>query len=199
MLKNNPENGTMSIRGVVGQDFTAEQFIAALDEQNGQDVEILLDSEGGLVTEGLAIYNAIATYNGDVTIRIDTLCASIATVIACAASRVEMNSTARYMIHKCWVVAIGNSDELRSLAVMADMLDGDMADIYEGRSDLTKAEIMDAMTAETWYSPDEALAAGFVDEVIQVTSKSGPQASACRPKAPVALFEANAKIALLGL
>lgn len=199
MLKNNPENGTMSIRGVVGQDFTAEQFIAALEEQDGRDVEILLDSEGGLVTEGLAIYNAIATYNGDVTIRIDTLCASIATVIACAASRVEMNSTARYMIHKCWVVAIGNSDELRSLAVMADMLDADMADIYEGRSDLTKAEIMDAMTAETWYSPEEALAAGFVDEVIQVTSKSGPQASVCRPKAPVALFEAQAKIALLGL
>ena len=188
MLKNKPEAGVIEMRGVVGFDFTADDFRAALDEHNGADVTIIVDSEGGKVTEGVSIYNAIATYTGNVTVKIDTICASIATIISCAATKVVMNSTARYMIHKCWVTAMGNSDELRNLAVMADMLDGDMADIYAQRTGKSKETLLGAMAAETWYSPEEALAEGFIDEIVQVDPKSAANAAVVKDRAPVALF-----------
>jgi ATP-dependent protease ClpP protease subunit len=87
-LESDPANKTIQMRGPVG-DFdggiSADDFRDCLNEHAGQDVTIHLDSEGGVVSEGLAMYNAIMQHEGEVTIHIDTLAASIATVVCCAA------------------------------------------------------------------------------------------------------------------
>ena len=109
-LETDPKNKTIQMRGPIG-DFeggiSADDFRDCLRGHEGSDVTIHLDSEGGVVSEGLAMYNAIMQHDGEVTIHIDTLAASIATVVACAADKVIINSNAKFMVHRCWTMAMG--------------------------------------------------------------------------------------------
>ena len=110
-LESNPEKGSITMRGMIG-DFqnaiSADDFRSCLEDHEGKDVTIYLNSEGGSVTDGLSIYNAIVSHGGRVKVHVDTLTASIATVICCAADEVVMNSNAKYMVHRCWTTAMGN-------------------------------------------------------------------------------------------
>jgi len=173
-LETNPMNQTITMRGGIG-DFenhiSADDFLSALSEHAGEDVTILLDSEGGSVTDGLSIYNAIMQYNGNVTVHIDAICASIATVIACAADRVVMNSNAKFMIHRAWTVAMGNSVEFRSMADILELMDADIASAYGDKTDLPEDELLAMMEAETWMSAEQAYDLGFVDEIHEISRK----------------------------
>ncbi len=173
-FETNPTVGTITMRGGIG-DFenhiSADDFLSALSEHAGEDVTILLDSEGGSVTDGLSIYNAIMQYSGNVTVHIDAICASIATVIACAADRVVMNSNAKFMIHRAWTVAMGNSVEFRSMAEILELMDADIASAYGDKTDLPEDELLAMMEAETWMSADKALELGFIDEINQISRK----------------------------
>ena len=132
----------------------------------------MLDSEGGSVTDGLSIYNAIMQYSGNITVHIDAICASIATVIACAADRVVMNSNAKFMIHRAWTVAMGNSVEFRSMAEILELMDADIASAYGDKTDLPKDELLAMMEAETWMSAEQAYDLGFIDEINQISRKT---------------------------
>lgn len=180
IFESNPEAKKITMRGGIG-DFenhiSADDFIAVLGEHSG-DIEIELDSPGGSVTDGLAIYNAISNYDGKVTVHIDTLAASIATVVACAADYVKMNSNGKFMIHRAWTVAMGNCKEFRSMADLMEMMDGDIADVYEHRTDIPKDELLAMMDKETWLSAQDAAEKGFIDEVVEVKSKEKPKAEA---------------------
>lgn len=173
-FETNPTVGTITMRGGIG-DFenhiSADDFLSALSEHAGEDVTILLDSEGGSVTDGLSIYNAIMQYSGNVTVHIDAICASIATVIACAADRVVMNSNAKFMIHRAWTVAMGNSVEFRSMAEILELMDADIASAYGDKTDLPEDELLAMMEAETWMSAEKALELGFIDEINQISRK----------------------------
>lgn len=173
-LETNPAAQTITMRGGIG-DFenhiSADDFLSALSEHAGEDVTILLDSEGGSVTDGLSIYNAIMQYSGNVTVHIDAICASIATVIACAADRVVMNSNAKFMIHRAWTVAMGNSVEFRSMADILDLMDADIASAYGDKTDLPEDELLAMMEAETWMSAEQAYDLGFIDEIHQISRK----------------------------
>ena len=171
-LESNPEAKTITFRGFVGDydnGISADDFRAVLAEHEGQDVTIHLNSEGGSVTDGLSIFNAISQHDGEVTVHIDALAASIATVICCAADKVIMNSNAKFMIHRAWTVAMGNCVEFKKMANIMEMLDGDIADVYEGRTGIAKDELLSMMDEETWMTADEALASKFVDEVHDVS------------------------------
>ena len=185
-LETNPEAKTITMRGPIG-DFdggiSADDFRDCLKEHAGSDVTIQLQSEGGSVNDGLSMYNAIMQHEGKVTIHIDTLAASIATVIACAADEVVMSSNAKYMIHRCWTVAMGNCKDFRSTADVMEMLDQDIADSYVERTKKDKAEIIEMMDAETWMSAEDALAMGFIDSIYKVERK---------PKAEVEMPEIKA-------
>ena len=180
IFESNPEAKKITMRGGIG-DFenhiSADDFIAVLAEHSG-DIEIELDSPGGSVTDGLAIYNAISNYDGKVTVHIDTLAASIATVIACAADYVKMNSNGKFMVHRAWTVAMGNCKEFRSMADLMEMMDGDIADVYAYRTGNDKDELLAMMDKETWLSAEDAAEMGFVDEVVAVNSKEKPKAEA---------------------
>ena len=180
IFESNPEASKITMRGGIG-DFenhiSADDFITVLGEHSG-DIEIELDSPGGSVTDGLAIYNAIRNYDGKVTIHIDTLAASIATVVACAADRVKINSNGKFMVHRAWTVAMGNCKEFRSMADLMELMDGDIADVYAYRTGKDKDELLAMMDKETWLSAEDAAEIGFVDEVVQVNSKEKPKAEA---------------------
>ncbi len=174
-FETNTTAGTITMRGGIG-DFenhiSADDFLSALSEHAGEDVTILLDSEGGSVTDGLSIYNAIMQYSGNITVHIDAICASIATVIACAADRVVMNSNAKFMIHRAWTVAMGNSVEFRSMADILELMDADIASAYGDKTDLPEDELLGMMEAETWMSAEQAYELGFIDEINQISRKT---------------------------
>ncbi|MDB4401395.1 Clp protease ClpP [bacterium] len=174
-FETNTTAGTITMRGGIG-DFenhiSADDFLSALSEHAGEDVTILLDSEGGSVTDGLSIYNAIMQYSGNITVHIDAICASIATVIACAADRVVMNSNAKFMIHRAWTVAMGNSVEFRSMAEILELMDADIASAYGDKTDLPEDELLAMMEAETWMSAEQAYDLGFIDEINQISRKT---------------------------
>ena len=178
-LESNPEAGKIVMRGPIG-DFeggvSANDFSTLLAEHDGKDITIEIDSEGGSVTDGLAMFNAIARHDGEVTIHIDPIAASIATVICCAASKVVMNSNAKYFVHRAWTMAMGNCKDFQSTASLLEMMDADIAGVYSERTGLDKDEALALMDAETWMDADEAVRKGFVDEIYEVKSKSTPKA-----------------------
>jgi ATP-dependent Clp protease protease subunit len=197
-FETNPTAGTITMRGGIG-DFenhiSADDFLSALSEHAGEDVTILLDSEGGSVTDGLSIYNAIMQYSGSVTVHIDAICASIATVIACAADKVVMNSNAKFMIHRAWTVAMGNSVEFRSMAEILELMDADIASAYADKTDLPEDELLAMMEAETWMSAEKALELGFVDEINEISRKMKEQEKKAEVISPfyAAVAEASAR------
>ena len=185
-LETDPANKAITMRGPIG-DFdggiSADDFRDCLKEHEGSDVTIHLNSEGGSVTDGLAIYNAIMQHDGEVTIHIDTLAASIATVIACSASKVIINSNAKYMIHRCWTQAMGNCKDFRSTADVMEMMDNDLAASYAEKTGKSNEDLLAMMDAETWMTAEEALAQGFVDEIYKIEKKPRAQVE----KQPLAL------------
>jgi ATP-dependent Clp endopeptidase proteolytic subunit ClpP len=179
-LESNPEKKEITMRGFIGDyenGISADDFRDVLAEHAGQDVTIYLNSEGGSVTDGLSIFNAIASHDGKVTVHIDALAASIATVIAMAASTVKINSNGKFMIHRCWAAAVGNCQDFRSMADVMDLLDKDIAASYSEKTGKPESEMLALMDAETWMDAETALAAGFIDEIVEVKSKSAKAAA----------------------
>jgi ATP-dependent Clp endopeptidase proteolytic subunit ClpP len=200
-FETSPEDKTITMRGGIG-DFdghiSANDFIDALNQHEG-DITIHLDSPGGSVTDGLAIYNAIVNYAGEITVHIDTLCASIATVIACAADKVVMNSNGKYMIHRAWTVAMGNCVDFRSMAEIMEMMDKDIAETYAVKAGGAVEDWLAKMDKETWYDAQAALEAGLVDEIIDMKKKPKAEeakASAIGPNVQILARETARRIRL---
>lgn len=154
----------------IGEDFWgdgvgAKQFTADLKALDATHIDLHLNSPGGAVFDGNAIYNALRNHPATVTTYIDGLAASIASVIALAGDHVVMASNALYMIHEPWGMALGTADEMRKTADVLDKTRDTIVGVYASKTGSSDEELLAAMSAETWYSADEALAAGFVDEV----------------------------------
>ena len=180
-LETDPSKKTIVMRGPIGEfdgGSSANDFRDALKEHEGSDVTIELDSQGGSVSDGLAMHNAIMQHDGEVTIHIDTIAASIATVIACAATKVVINSNGKFMIHRCWTQAMGNCKDFRSTADIMEMMDKDIADTYAERTGQSHEALLAMMDAETWMDAETALAQGFVDEIHKIERKPAPKAAA---------------------
>jgi len=198
-IKNDVESGTMSLRGVFGDYFEgvmAEDFHDALAEHNGDEITIMLESPGGVVSEGLSIYNSLMNYPGKVTIHVDTMAASIASVIACAADNLIMNSNAQLMIHNAWTVAMGNASDLKGIVEQLEMLDGMIADIYVERTGASKEELKAMMDKETYLPAEDAVALGFADSIHKVERKRKDEKAKAFAIAPC-VIAAKAKAASL--
>lgn len=129
------------------------------------DVKLHLNSPGGDVFDGLAIYQALKSRSGETTVVVDGLAASIASVIAMGADRVVMAPKATMMIHEGWTAAVGNSADMRKLADLLDKTSSNIASVYADKAGQTVEFWRDRMRDETWYSAEEALQAGLIDEV----------------------------------
>ena len=146
--------------GISGKDFTD-----ALNEiPAGQKVTIGVNSQGGAVGEGLAIYNAIQRRSADITVRIDGYALSIASFFPLAAGKVVSPKSSIWMIHNAWSVAQGNAEDMRDAADMLDTHDKVIVGAYVKKTGKSESEIRSAMAAETWLSGEEAIAWKLADE-----------------------------------
>jgi len=143
----------------------AKQFIAELKKHKGQHIHLRINSPGGEIVEGSAIYNALARHEGGLTVHIDALAASMASVIAMSGNPVYMADNALLMIHNPWTLAAGEADDLRKQADLLDTMKSNLVRAYKKKSGLEEKEIAKLMDEETWLDAVEAVALGFVDAI----------------------------------
>jgi ATP-dependent Clp endopeptidase proteolytic subunit ClpP len=147
---------------------TAKEFVAALAGITANQITVRINSPGGDVFDGLAIYNALKAHPATIKTNVEGLAASAASFIALAGDTVNIAPAAFMMIHKAWGFAIGNADDFRDMVVTLDKIDGQLADIYAKKTGKTKDEMLALMKGEadgTWFTADEAKALGLVDAV----------------------------------
>ena len=168
----------ISISGVVGGEVLPSDVRDALDVAGGAPVRIEIASPGGFVTDGLEIYNLIRAYPGPKTTHLMGLAASMASYIALAGDRVTAEANTVFMIHNAWGGAVGDHNDLRHSADVIEKLSMILAMAYAQKSGKSLEEIRRLMDAETWYTAQEALEAGFVDEVVGQATVTKAQAVA---------------------
>lgn len=141
--------------------FSAKQVREALAAHGGGDIVVNLNSGGGVALEGLAIFNALKQHPGKITVNVDAIAASAASLIAMAGDEIVMRDGALIMIHDPRAGADGTSSDLRKTADRLDVLSTQFRSIYAKRTGRSEKEIGDLMAAETWMDADEAIKAGF--------------------------------------
>ena len=168
---------SLYIEDDIGKDgLTAKQFRDELNKQRGA-IEIHINSAGGVVTEGIAIYNSLKTYPGKKTVFIDSLAASMASVIAMAGDVVLMPSNGLIMIHNPWGLSAGVSKEHRKTADLLDLMKDAMIAAYRIKTGIDEQELSDLMDEETWMNGNDALERGFIDGLTDSVSESTINAS----------------------
>ncbi len=146
---------------------SAQTFIKELNELEATDITVRINSLGGSVVDGIAIYNALKRHSANITTVNDGIAASIASLILMAGDTVEMAENAQIMIHAPWTWADGNSAQLRKVADMLDSWAEAMSTSYANKSGKTKEEMLAILTDgdDHWYTAEDALAEGFIDQV----------------------------------
>lgn len=149
--------------------ITANDFISSLNAISAPKLTVRINSPGGDVFDGLAIYNALKEYPGEVTTKIEGLAASAASFIALAGKRCLMAENSLLMCHRAWGMSIGNSSDMLETATILEKIDNQLAGIYAAKSGKLAADCMAMMAGEgkndgTWFDAAEAKAWGLVDE-----------------------------------
>ncbi|MGK2287269.1 head maturation protease, ClpP-related [Pedomonas sp. V897] len=177
---------SITIYDVIGEDFwtgggvTVNRIDAALRKIGNRDVTVYINSPGGDVFEGIAIYNRLREHPAHVTVKIMGVAASAASLIAMAGDRIEIGAAAFLMIHNAWVMAIGNRHDMREVADYLEPFDAAMADVYAARSGGSRDEIVAMMDAETWLNGGQAIEKGLADALLaadEVIEGLAPEAS----------------------
>lgn len=155
---------------------TAKDFAAALAKVTAPNVTLRINSPGGDVFDGLAIYAALQSHPATITAVIEGLAASAASFIALAAAKVQMAPNAFMMIHRAWGIGIGNAADMRDMATVLDKIDGQLAAIYAAKSGAPAAEMQALMAGDvdgTWFTADEAKSLGLIDQIGPDEEQSG--------------------------
>lgn len=157
---------TITLYGDIGSwGITAASFVEELKSIDAPEIRLHVSSPGGEVFDGLAVYNALRSHRAKVIVQVDSLAASIASVIAMAGDRIIMAPHSQLMIHMAAGVCAGEAAELREYADFLDRQSENIAGVYAERAGGTVKHWLKAMAAETWYFADEAVEAGLADEV----------------------------------
>jgi ATP-dependent protease ClpP protease subunit len=153
----------------------ALDLIAELRQISTPRMRVRINSPGGSVFEGIAIANALRSHPAAVTVQIDGIAASIASVIAMAGDRIEMAPNTMLMIHDASGMCFGPASEMEEMAELLDLISDNIADAYAARAGGTREQWRARMQAETWYLPEDAVEAGLADEATQTPQQSQPQ------------------------
>lgn len=146
--------------------LSAEQFVKDLQTVDTPNILLRINSPGGEVFDGWAIYQAIRNHPAFVTTQVDALAASTASVIAMAGNKIVAAKPSDIMIHDPWSIMIGQASDFRAEADLLDKLGDQIAGVYADRAGGTVAEWRDRMLGELWLTQDEAVDMGLVDEVL---------------------------------
>ena len=149
-----------------GDDVTPKQFkedLDALGEVN--EIHVFINSNGGDVFAGQAIHSMLKRHKAKVTVYVDGLAASIASVIAMAGDTVIMPRNAMMMIHNPWTIGIGDASDFRKLADDLDKARESIIVTYENKSGMERDKVIELLDAETWMTAEEAVAYGLADQI----------------------------------
>ena len=167
----NEDNRTIYFDGYIAQDswfdddITPKKFKAELLSDSG-DISVWLNSPGGDVFAASQIYTMLKEYAGKVSVRIDGLAASAASVIAMAGDEIIMSPVAMMMIHNPATVIFGEAADLQSGIKMLSEVKESIINAYEQKTNLPRNKISNMMDAETWFSAQKAVELGFVDKIL---------------------------------
>jgi len=158
-------NGEISDETWYGDEVTPKLFKNELMSAEG-DITVWINSPGGDVFAAAQIYNMLMDYKGNVTIKIDGLAASAASVIAMAGTEVYMSPVAIMMIHNPMTIAIGDTAEMQKAIDMLGEVKESIMNAYEIRTGLGRAKISHLMDAESWFNAKKAIELGFADKIL---------------------------------
>lgn len=166
----------------------AKEFIEDLNSRgNVRDIALRINSNGGSVFEGLAIYNVLKNHQAEITVYIDGLAASISSVIAMAGDKIIMPENALIMVHNPTGEVWGDADEMRQMADALDKVKTGIISAYREKTGLNDEEISALMTEETWLLAAEALEKGFIDEVAGEVKMAACLDTSCFKKVPASI------------
>lgn len=157
---------SIEIDGIIGWDIGAKEIRDALKELNGENIEININSPGGLVTEGIAIFNYIKNYSGKKVARISGIAASMASYIALAADVVSVEENSIFMIHNASISASGDFNDLRKAADISYRMSKILSDEYSRKTGMDRSTLKKLMDEETFFYGREIVEAGFADVLI---------------------------------
>ena len=169
----NESGRTLHLDGVIaeeswfGDEVTPKQFKSELTNESG-DITIWINSPGGDVFAASQIYNMLMDYKGKVTVKIDGVAASAASVIAMAGGEVHMSPVSMMMIHNPMTIAFGDTVEMEKAINMLSEVKESIINAYELKTGLSRTELSDLMDAESWFNSKKAVEMGFADEVMFV-------------------------------
>ena len=164
--------GTIAEESWFDDDVTPALFKDELFSSTGP-VTVWINSPGGDCVAAAQIYNMLMDYPGDVTVKVDGIAASAASVIAMAGTRVLMSPVSTMMIHNPLTVAMGDSEEMRRAIQMLDEVKESIINAYEIKTGLSRTQLSHLMDAETWMNANKALEFGFCDEIMFGAGGSG--------------------------
>jgi ATP-dependent Clp protease protease subunit len=214
-----PKRGEIWLYDEVGESFfgggmSAKMFAEQLTSLGPVDtINLRINSPGGSVFDGLAIYNTLKRHPADIQVDIDGIAASIASVIAMAGNTIRIAANGMMMIHDPHGMVAGDSKDMRQTADVLDQVKGSLVDTYVLRTALPRDELVTMMASETWLTADDAVRLGFADETTEAQRiaasfdfskfrnvpkrlvQQAVQATPARDVAAVRLAEMQAKIA----
>lgn len=158
--------------------ITAESITKEIGALEVDTINVRINSGGGLVFEGIAIYNAFARHSAKIIVHIDGIAASIASVIAMAGDEIKIAEGAHIMIHKPWSFAMGDAAAMRKEADILDELETGIIDVYAARTEAERGDLEKWVAAETWFLGQKAVDAGFADVMVPAKKKTKPANSA---------------------
>jgi ATP-dependent Clp protease protease subunit len=158
--------------GVIGADWfgegiTAKKFADDLKSLgNVKTIDLRINSEGGSVFDGKAMYSLLVEHKAKIVTHIDGLAASAASFIAMAGDEIEIAEGGFVMIHNAWTMAVGDSHEMRRTADLLDTVNSTILDVYVARTKGDKGALAKMMDDETWLTADEAVKQGFATKMV---------------------------------
>ena len=179
----NPDARILRLEGAIAEEswfddeVTPAAFKAELTSGSGP-ITVWINSPGGDCVAAAQIYNMLMDYPADVTVRIDGIAASAASVIAMAGTKVQMSPVSVMMIHNPLTVAMGDSDEMRRAIQLLDEVKESIINAYEIKTGLSRTKLSHLMDGETWMNAKKALELGFCDEILyQPEAEPAPEDS----------------------
>nr|DAF04508.1 MAG TPA: Putative ATP dependent Clp protease [Caudoviricetes sp.] len=174
LVKNDDKSAELMLYGDIAESFWGDtisakevtEYLADLDVEN---IDVYINSNGGVVDTAIAINNALRRHKAKVTVNIDGIAASAATLITCAGDIVRMPKNALFMIHNPSKIAMGDSEEMRKQADVLEKYKNSIMETYLQKVNIDKEKLSELMDNETWLNAEEALEYGFIDEITENT------------------------------
>ena len=174
IVKNDDKNAELILYGDINESFwgdtiSAKEVTEHLADLDVENINVYINSNGGVVDTAIAINNALRRHKAKVTVNIDGIAASAATLITCAGDTVRMPKNALFMIHNPSTIAMGDSEEMRKKADVLEKYKNSITETYLQKVNIDKEKLSELMDNESWLSAEEALKYGFIDEIIENT------------------------------